>query len=249
MNPVETNPSTRPQAFRDGMRDGFPIGLGYFAVAFSLGIAAQHAGLTAFQGFLASLLTFASAGEYAAFVTIAANAPYLEMAIIILVTNARYMLMSCALSQRFSSKTPFLHRLLVGFYITDEVFGITIARPGYVQPFYTYGAMLSSLPLWAVGTSLGIIAGNILPLRVVSALSVALYGMFLAVIIPPGRTNKILLGLVVTSFAVSFAAEHLPWISGLSGGNRVILLTVVLAAAAAILFPLKEDKEETDIDA
>ena len=122
------------RVFCDGIRDGFPIALGYFAVSFSLGIAARNAGLTPMQGFWASLLNNASAGEYAAFTLIAAKATYLEVAIITLIANARYLLMSCALAQRFSPETPFFHRLLIGYDVTDELFGITIARPGYLNP-------------------------------------------------------------------------------------------------------------------
>lgn len=179
------------KVFCEGMRDGFPIALGYFAVAFSLGIAARNAGLTPVQGFLASILNNASAGEYAAFTLIAAGATYWEVAVITLIANARYLLMSCALAQRFSPATPFFHRLLIGYDVTDELFGITIARPGYLNPYYTYGAILLAAPAWAIGTALGIIAGNALPLRVVSALSVALYGMFLAIIIPPARKTAL----------------------------------------------------------
>ena len=116
---------------------------------------------------------------------------YLEVAIITLIANARYLLMSCALAQRFAPGTPFFHRLIIGYDVTDELFGITIARPGYLNPFYTYGAIALAAPAWASGTALGIIAGNLLPLRAVSALSVALYGMFLAIIIPrPGRIRS-----------------------------------------------------------
>lgn len=123
--------------------------------------------------FLVSLLNNASAGEYAAFAIIMANATYLEVAIITLIANARYLLMSCALAQRFAPGTPFWHRLLIGYDVTDELFGITIARPGSLNPYYTYGAILLAAPAWAIGTALGIIAGNLLPLRAVSALSVA----------------------------------------------------------------------------
>lgn len=173
------------KVFCEGMRDGVPIALGYFAVSFSLGIAARNAGLTPIQGFFSSLFNNASAGEYAAFSLIAAGATYLEVAIITLIANARYLLMSCALAQKFAPGTPFFHRLIIGYDVTDELFGITIARPGYLNPFYTYGAIALAAPAWAMGTALGIIAGNLLPVRAVSALSVALYGMFLAIIIPP----------------------------------------------------------------
>ncbi len=233
----------------EGMRDGIPIGLGYLAVSFSLGVTARNAGLNAFQGFLASLLNNASAGEYAGFTLIAANAPYLEMALITLITNARYLLMSCALSQRFSPDTPFFHRLLIGYDITDEIFGITISRPGFLNPWYTYGAIVFAAPCWAVGTALGIMAGNILPPRAVSALSVALYGMFLAIIIPPARKSRIIALLVLVSFAASYGAAHLPFIAGLSGGTRTIILTVAISAAAACLFPVNPDKEEAEHDA
>ena len=177
----------RRRVFLAGVRDGVPIGLGYLAVAFSLGIAARNAGLNAFQGFLISLLNNASAGEYAAFTVIAADSGFLEMALITLITNARYLLMSCSLSQKFSPDTPLYHRLLVGYDVTDELFGIAIARPGYLDPFYSYGAFLPAIPGWAIGTALGVTAGSILPARLVSALSVALFGMFLAIIIPPSK--------------------------------------------------------------
>ena len=123
------------KVFCEGMRDGVPIALGYFAVSFSLGIAARNAGLTPIQGFFASLFNNASAGEYAAFSLIAAGATYLEVAIITLIANARYLLMSCALAQKFAPGTPFFHRLIIGYDVTDELFGITIARPGYLNPF------------------------------------------------------------------------------------------------------------------
>lgn len=228
------------KAFSKGFRDGIPIGLGYFAVSFSLGIAAKVAGLTPFQGFLTSLLINASAGEYAGFLLIGQNAPYLEVALMILIANARYFLMSCALSQKLSVKTPFFHRLIIGFDVTDEVFGVSIAQEGFLNPFYTYGAMLASIPFWATGTMLGVIAGEMLPLNVVSALSVALYGMFLAVIIPNAKKDKTVLILVLSCFLVSFLMAYLPIVSKIPEGTRTIILTVVISAFAALVCPLKE---------
>ena len=226
--------------FLNGMRDGVPIALGYFAVSFSLGIAARNAGLTPLQGFFASLLNNASAGEYAAFTLIAANATLFQVALITLIANARYLLMSCALAQRFAPGTPFFHRLIIAYDVTDELFGITISRPGCLNPFYTYGAILLAAPAWAFGTAFGI------PLRAVSALSVALYGMFLAIIIPPARKNKVVAVLIVISFALSFFGSYVPGISALSDGTRTILLTVLISAAAAILFPVKNTQEESE---
>ena len=235
---------SRKTAYFEGLRDGLPIGLGYFAVAFSLGIAARSAGLTAMQGLVASLLCNASAGEYALFTLIGAQAGYLEIALVTLVTNARYLLMSCALSQRIDPQMKNVHRYLFGGLITDEFFGINILRPGYLQPVYYYGAITVATPLWAIGTALGILLGNWLPGRVVSALSVALYGMFLAIIIPPARDNRVVAGCVLLSFALSAAFAFLPALSGVSSGTRVILLTLLIAGGAAALFPLRGEEAQ-----
>ena len=231
------------QAMKKGMRDGIPISLGYLAVSFSLGIVAKNVGLIPFQSFLVSLLCNASAGEYAGFTVIAAGATFLEIAIVTLIANARYLLMSAALSQRLNPKMPFFHRFLIAYDVTDELFGINIAQPGYLNPFYTYGAVFTAAPGWAIGTALGTIAGNILPLRVVSALSVALYGMFLAVIIPPAKKDRVIAVAIVICFGASYLAANLPVISELSEGTRTILLTVIIASGAAILFPKTSDTE------
>lgn len=228
-------------AFTNGIRDGSPIALGYFAVAFSLGIVARKAGLTPFQGFLSSILNHASAGEYAEFTVIMANAPYFEMAIVILITNMRYLLMSCALSQRFAPDSPLGHRFLVGFGITDEIFGISIGKVGVLNPWYSYGAMAIALPAWAMGTAMGIVAGNILPASAVSALSVALYGMFVAIIIPAARADRVVCGVVLVSFLASFVVSRISLLDGLSDSMKISLLTVLIAGAAAALFPVKED--------
>lgn len=235
------------KSFREGMRDGLPIALGYFAVAFTIGIAARNAGMTAFQGFLASFLNNASAGEYAGFTVISANAVYFEIALVTLITNARYLLMSCALSQKFAPGMPLRHRFIIGFDVTDELFGISIARPGYLDPFYFYGAMILAIPCWALGTYIGVIAGNILPIRLVSSLSVALYGMFLAVIIPPARKNRVVAVLVIISFIVSFLTVKIPVINKISGGTRIIILTVIISGIAALLFPVSDSKEEENV--
>ena len=233
------------QAYLEGLRDGVPIGLGYFAVAFSLGIAARSAGLSAWQGLIASLLCNASAGEYALFTLIGAGASYLELALVTLITNARYLLMSCALSQRISPRMKNYHRYLFGALITDEFFGINIARPGWLQPVYYYGAITVATPLWAIGTALGILMGTLLPGRVVSALSVALYGMFLAIIVPPARENRVVAVCVVLSFALSGLFALLPGLAGISAGTRTILLTLLIAGGAAVLFPVKEEEAES----
>lgn len=235
---------TRREVYLAGVHDGVPIALGYFVVSFALGIAAKNAGLSPLEGFIASLLNNASAGEYAAFTVIASDAPYMTMALITLVANARYMLMSCVLSQKCPADLPLIHRVLVGFDVTDEIFGITIARKGPLNPFYNYGAMTVALPGWSVGTALGVIAGNVLPVSVVSALSVALFGMFLWIIVPPARDNRVVGLLVIASFALSFLAGLAPMISELSAGTRTIILTVLIAGAGALLAPIDTAKED-----
>ena len=239
-----TGRSETKTAFFQGVRDGVPIALGYFAVAFSLGIAARNAGLTAVQGFVASTLCVASAGEYALFTMIGAGATYLETALLTLITNARYFLMSCALSQRIDPKMKDIHRYTVGAVVTDEIFGITVARPGYLEPAYNYGAISVSVPGWAVGTALGIVMGNLLPANIVSALSVALYGMFLAIIIPPVKKDSAVALCVVGGFALSWLFGALPALAAISAGTRTILLTVGIAGGAALLFPVKEAEED-----
>lgn len=231
-------------AFRKGIRDGMPIGIGYAAVAFSLGIAMRNAGMNAVQGFLISMLNMASAGEYAGVQVIAADAPYFEMILVTLIANARYMLMSTALSQRFHEKTAFVHRLFVGYSITDELFGIAVSQKGYLNPYYYYGAMLVAIPGWSLGTAFGIIAGNILPARIVSALSVALYGMFLAIIIPPARKDRIVAAVVILGFFLSWAAQYIPYVSTLNAGMKTIVLTLLIASAAACFFPHSEEADD-----
>lgn len=231
--------------FKKGIRHGIPIFLGYLAVSFTLGIAAKNAGMTALQATLTSFLVNASAGQFAGFTLIAAQAGYLEMAVMILVANARYLLMSCALSQKLSPKTGILQRMLIGFDVTDEIFGVSMSFPGKLNPFYTYGVIAVALPGWSLGTCLGVLCGNILPTSIVSALSVGLYGMFLAIIIPPARKNKIIAILVVLSMLASFLFTKLPVLSSISSGVRIILLTVVISGIAAFFFPVPEEKEDS----
>ncbi|MBR4973349.1 MAG: AzlC family ABC transporter permease [Clostridia bacterium] len=228
--------------YKKGLIDGIPIALGYFAVAFTLGIVAKKAGLTPLQALFAAGLTNASAGGYAGFTLIEQNASYLEMALTQLIVNARYILMAFALSQKLAPKTSTLHRSLVAFDVTDEIFGISIAVKGELNPFYNYGAMTISIPGWALGTYFGVVMGNILPSAVVNALNVGLYGMFIAILVPIAAKDKFITKLILISAAASLLFAKLPFISGLSEGLRIIILTVIISLGAAFLFPVKEDK-------
>ena len=235
---------TNKKAFLYGVRDGFPIFLGYLAVSFTLGITAKNAGLSALQAMLTSLTVNASAGEAAGFSLIAANASYFELALMILIANARYILMSCALSQKLKPGTSLLHRMLIATDVTDEIFALSVSVDGWLNPFYTYGMILIALPGWAGGTFLGVILGNILPASVVSALSVGLYGMFIAIIIPPARQNKVILSLVIISMLLSGAASVIPFFKGISSGTMIIILTLVISLGVAVLFPIKEKEAD-----
>ena len=238
------NLETKKKAIVQGFKDGFPIGLGYFAVSFSLGIFAKGVGCNVIQGIINSFLNHASAGEYAVYSMIGVGASYLEMAIMTLIVNARYLLMSTALSQRIHPDTPFIHRLGIGFHVTDELFAISINRTGYVNPFYCYGAFIVAVIGWCAGTATGIVAGGILPGRLVSALSVALYGMFLACIMPEARRHRIVAVLIVISFVLSYIANEVAVFASISSGTKTIILTVLIAAIAAIVFPHPEVEDD-----
>lgn len=234
--------------FKKGIKNGIPIALGYLAVSFTLGIAAKNSGLNAIQAALASFACHASAGEFAGFTLIAAGAVFAELALMELIINARYFLMSCALSQKLDSKMHFFHRLIMGLFVTDEIFGLTVSVPEKLNPFYMYGIVALASPGWVLGTYFGVLFGNILPANIVSALSVGLYGMFIAIIIPPSRDNKVIAFLVSLSMAVSFIFSYAPVLKNIASGTRIIILTVGISLLAAILFPIKEDndkKEET----
>lgn len=230
--------------FRNGVRDGIPICLGYIGVSFTFGIMARNTGLTVFQAVLISLTNLTSAGQFAGLGLIGAAGTYFEMAVAQLVINMRYCLMSSALSQKLDEKAPFHHRFLVAFGITDEIFGVSVCREGRLNPYYSYGLMSVAVPGWSFGTFLGILSGNLLPDRIISALSVALYGMFIAVIVPPAKGDRLLAGIILFAMAVSALFAYMPLLSGISAGFRIILLTVLISGAAAILFPVGEVSHE-----
>ena len=230
-------------AFKQGLIDGIPIALGYIAVSFTFGILAKDAGLTNFQAVLLSLLNLTSAGQFAGLGIITASASYLEMVFTQLVINLRYCLMSCALSQKLDQHSPFFHRFFMAYGITDEIFGICSTKEGKLDPFYSYGAICVASPGWAFGTFLGVLSGSILPARVLSALGLALYGMFIAIIIPAAKTNKVIAGIILVSMVISFVFTLIPVLSLISSGFRIIILTLLIAGAAALLFPIPVEDE------
>lgn len=202
------NQQKRP--FYSGLIHGIPIGLGYLAVSFTFGIMAVSSGLSVFQSVLISLTNLTSAGQFAGLGIITAGSSYLEMAAVQLVINLRYCLMSCSLSQKLDHKMPLFHRFLMAYGVTDEIFGVSVCHPGTLSPFYSYGLMSAAVPGWTLGTLLGALSGSLLPERLLNALGVALYGMFLAIIVPPARENRILRAVVLLSMTASFVFTLIP---------------------------------------
>lgn len=234
--------------FLKGMLAGIPICMGYFAVSFALGIAARNTGMNALQSFVMSLTMVASAGQFAAISLIGAGAGFIEMITTTLIVNLRYFLMSCSLTQKLAPSMKPAHRFGLAYCITDEIFGLSVSVDGYLHPFYTYGITFVSVSGWCAGTVLGVIVGNILPAAAADAMGVAMYGMFLAIIIPPAKKNPFVGGLVAVSMLGSFLFTVLPVLRSISSGFRVIILTLVLAGAAALIRPLPADPDEEEED-
>ena len=222
------------------MKNGIPICLGYFAVSFAFGIQAADINLSPFQAGLLSLLNVTSAGQFAGLAVIASAGSYIEMAILQAIVNLRYLLMSAALSQKLTPETPTFHRLGIAYGVTDEIFGISVMRKGALSPYFSYGATLVSVFGWVSGTVLGASAGAILPQRLISALGIALYGMFIAIIIPPSKKDRNVGIAVCCSFALSGLCAIMPIISEWSSGTRTILLTILISSVVAWLRPIKK---------
>ncbi len=230
-------------SFKQGVMDGIPIGLGYFAVSFTFGMAAVTGGLTIWEAVLISLTNLTSAGQFAGLNIILASGSYWEIAMTQLIINLRYSLMSFSLSQKLEKKANPLHRFIVAFGVTDEIFGISASKEGRVSPYYNYGAMCVAIPGWTFGTLAGAVLGNVLPDFVTSALSVAIYGMFLAIIIPPAKANKAVLTVVIGAMLVSSIFAAAPVLNQISGGFVIIITTLIVAGLAAYFCPIEEKEE------
>ncbi len=235
--------------FKQGVKHGIPICLGYFAVSFAFGMLAKEKGLTTFQAVLLSITNVTSAGQFAGINLMAASATYYEMICTQIVLNLRYSLMSCSLSQKLEPNAGLGHRLLVAYGVTDEIFGVSVCKEGKVSPYYSYGLIIISVFGWTMGTLLGVISGEFLPGSISSALGIALYGMFLAIIIPPAKTNKVICGIVISAMLGSILFSILPYLKEISFGFRIIILTLIIAGIAAWLFPVDKKKEEVAVNA
>lgn len=229
--------------FQDGLRDGLPIALGYLSVSFGFGVSAVSLGLSWLQAALISITNLTSAGQVAGVSVIAAAGSLGEMALTQLVINIRYLLMSVSLSQRLDDGCSLPHRFALSFAITDEIFAVSSAKPDLVGKEYMYGLIVMPIIGWTAGTALGGAAGSLLPAAVSSALGIAIYGMFVAIVVPAARQNGGVLLCAALSILLSCLIHYLPAFSGISAGFSVIICAVLGAGLAALINPVEQNEE------
>lgn len=230
---------TRRGLFFQGLRDGLPIGIGYFSVSFSFGIAGINSGLTWWQALVISMMNLTSAGQFAGIGIIAAGGSYIEMAVSQLVINLRYSLMGIVLSQKMDKRFHAGYKLLLGHANTDEIFAVSVCQEEPVRPVYFLGVAMLPYIGWSLGTLVGAVSGNILPQKLAAALGVAIYGMFIAIIVPNMRKNIKILITVLIAVAISCALYYIPVFQGISSGFAVIICAVLASLAGAVLFPVE----------
>ena len=224
-----------------GLNHGLPIGLGYLSVSFGFGILAVQNGLSVLQSSVISASNLTSAGQAAGVEIIAAGGAILEMILVQLTINIRYSLMALSLSQKLDKSFTTPHRLLASYGITDEIFAVCSSQPGLLTPAYMYGMILISMIGWVLGTFLGASAGEMLPASVTSAMGIVLYGMFIAIIIPPSRKRKSVLFVTLVAAALSVLFRYV--LTFVSGGFAMMICAVSAAALGAWLFPVNDEEE------
>jgi len=229
--------------FKKGLRHGLPIALGYLSVSFAFGMKAVGDGLTWLQAVLISATNLTSAGQVAGLPLMVGGASLTEMALTQLTINLRYGLMGLSLGRKLDDSMGTLQRLIFSFADTDEIFAVASAQPGKVGKKYLYGLMLTPWIGWTLGTLLGGVAGTLLPDFVRSALGIAIYGMFLAIILPPAREKQSARFVVLLAVALSLLFRYVPGLNQVSSGFAIIICAVVAAAAGAALYPEDSGKE------
>lgn len=228
--------------FLQGLSHGIPICLGYLSVSFGFGITAAASGLSTIEASVISASNLTSAGQAAGIGIIEAGGTLLEMILVQLTINIRYALMGLSLSQNLDKKFTLPHRLLASYGITDEIFALCAASKKPVTPAYMYGIILISMLGWVTGTFLGASAGQILPASVSSALGIVLYGMFIAIIVPPSRKSKSVLFVVIAAALLSILFRYV--LTAVSSGFAVMICAIAAAALGALLFPIKDEEAE-----
>lgn len=228
--------------FLQGIRHGIPIALGYLSVSFAFGIQAVAGGLSPLQAVLISMMNVTSAGQLAGLTLMLQGGSLMQMALSQLTINLRYALMSLSLSQRLDGSMTTLHRMLFAFCNTDEIFAVASSQPGKVGKWYLYGLMLTPYFGWALGTWLGAAAGTLLPQFVRTALGIAIYGMFIAIVVPPVREKRAVAVVVALAAGLSLCIRYIPALSFIGCGYAIILCAVIAAGVGAALFPVEEEK-------
>ena len=229
--------------YQFGVQTGLPVGMGYFSVSFGFGAMAAAQGLKALDATLISITNLTSAGQFAGLTLIVAGATLWEMVLTQLVINSRYALMSLALSQRMGERIGLLPRLLIAFFNTDEIFALAMARVEPLTVPFLLG--LGTLPLigWTMGTLCGALAGSVLPVSIRAALGVMLYGMFIAIVVPPAKKEAKILAAAVLALILSSLFAWVPALKTVSAGISIVICTVAAAAVCAALFPVREEEE------
>ena len=227
--------------FLKGVKHGLPIGLGYLSVSFAFGMQCTDNGLSVLQALLISMTNLTSAGQLAGLQVMAAGSTLLEMALTQFIINLRYALMGLSLGQKLGPSMNTPRRMFFAFANTDEIFAVASAQPERLHHLYLYGLMLMPYIGWSLGTFLGAAAGQLLPPFVCSALGIAIYGMFLAIILPPARKERSVRAVVLMAIAVSLLFRAVPLLRGVSGGFVIIICAVVAATLGAVLFPVREE--------
>lgn len=228
--------------FQKGIKDGLPICLGYISVSFTFGMAVVSGGMPAWVAVLISMTNLTSAGQFAGLDIILNGGIYLELAVTTFVINIRYMLMSLSLAQKVDSAMTVLQRCAVSFGVTDEIFAVAMQQKGEINTRYFAGLLLTPYVGWAAGTLAGATAAGLLPLSVRSALGIAIYGMFIAIIVPPMSKTKPVAIVVVMAALLSCVFRWTPLLSDLSSGWVIILCAVIASAFAAMRYPVEEEE-------
>ncbi len=232
--------------FKNGIKDGLPIGLGYLSVSFAFGIKASILGLPAIITLFMSMTNLTSAGQLAGVNIIAVFGSFIEIILTQLVINSRYFIMSLSLSQKTDDTFTLKHRILCSAFITDEIFAVAFSKPKKICARYMYGLALLPYFGWATGTIVGAVLGDVLPPIITSSLSIALYAMFVAIIVPPMTKNKGVFLVVIIALMISCLIYYLPIFSFISGGFSAIISAVFASIIVALIFPVKEQTNEKE---
>lgn len=240
--------STNKGMFTLGLAEGLAIGLGYLSVSFSFGILAVSSGLSWWQATLMSLLNVTSAGQVAAVGIMSASGGLIEMAITTAVINIRYALMSISLSQKTDESMTTPYRLLLANFITDEIFGVASSAPFEVNRRFMAGLAVLPVAGWTLGTLLGAIFGAIMPDIVSSSMAIGIYGMFIAIVLPVTKKDKIVMWSCLVAITLSIMLYFVPFLKdNVDSGFAIIISSVIAALVGVFMLPEEDETNENEV--